>query len=307
MSNQGFSVVTGAFGYTGRYIAELLLAKGEQIKTLTNHPDRPNSFGNRISTIPYNFSDPQLLTESLRGASTFYNTYWARFSHGQITYDKAVENSRILIKAARDAGVQRIVQITIANASADSSIPYFRGKGQIERAVIESGLSYAILRPCMVFGPNGILVNNIAWLLRRFPVFAVPGDGLYRVSPVFVGDMAELAVRAGEASENQIIDAVGPESPTFNELIRLIRSAIQSRTMVVNTHPRIALFMAELTGKMVHDIVLEQWEIDAMFAGLLYSDSAPTCPTRLSVWLEENATSLGRSYYSELARNYGER
>jgi NADH dehydrogenase len=141
MDNNGISVVTGAFGYTGRHIAQLLLDRGEQVKTITSHPDRTNPFGDRISVAPYNFDNPAALVESLRGASTLYNTYWARFSHGQITYDKAVQNSRTLIKAAKAAGVQRIVQITVTHASEISPIPYFKGKGQVEKAVIQSGLS----------------------------------------------------------------------------------------------------------------------------------------------------------------------
>ncbi|MEN6372874.1 MAG: NAD(P)H-binding protein [Armatimonadota bacterium] len=304
MTNQGFNVVTGAFGYTGRYITENLLKKGTEVKTLTDHPDRPNSFGGRIQIAPYNFDSPSALTESLRGADILYNTYWARFSYGGITYDKAVENSRKLIAAAKDAGVRRIVQITVTGAFPNSPIPYFRGKGQVEQAVIESGLSYAILRPCMIFGPDGILVNDIAWLLRRFPIFAVPGKGDYRVSPIFVRDLAELAVKMGEGSEDGILDAAGPETLTFDEMVRLIASAIHSRALIIHTNPKLALLMATLAGKFVKDIILEQWEIDAMFAGLLSSDSPPVGKTKLSDWLMENAETLGRRYYSELAKNY---
>lgn len=304
MSEVRFNVVTGAFGYTGAYIAEMLIARGEKVKTLTNRPNRPNPFGDRISIAPYSFNDPSALVESLRGADTLYNTYWARFTYGGISYDKAVENTRILIRAARDAGVRRIVQMTVMNASEDSPIPYFRGKGQVERAVIESGISYAILRPCMIFGPNGILVNDIAWLLRRLPLFAIPGDGLYKVSPIFVKDLAALAVDVSAGSENQSIDAVGPETLTFDGLVRFIKSVVHSRALIVHAPPRLALLMAQMAGKIVHDIILEQWEVDALLAGLLYSDDPPVGRTRLSDWLAENAASLGTSYFSELARNY---
>ncbi|MEI6913745.1 MAG: NAD(P)H-binding protein [Armatimonadota bacterium] len=304
MSDQEFSVVTGAFGYTGGYVTSLLLDKGERVKTLTNHPDRPNPFGDRISVAPYNFDTPSALRESLRGTSVLYNTYWARFAYGQITYDKAVHNSRILVNAARDAGVRRIVQITVTGASEDSSIPYFRGKGQVERVVKESGISYAILRPCMIFGPDGILINDIAWLLRRIPVFAVPGSGLYKLSPIFVKDLAELAIDAGQKSVNEASDAIGPETLTFNELLQLIKRTVHSRALIVHTHPRIALLLAEIAGKMVGDIILQQWEIDGMQAGFLCSDSQPTGRTQLSAWVTENAADLGRRYYSELAKNY---
>ena len=305
MTTQGCSVVTGAFGYTGRHIARLLLDKGEEVKTLTDHPGRQNPFGDRISAVSFNFDDPAALTESLRGADVLYNTYWARFSYGGMSYDKAVGNSRTLIQAAKTAGVRRIVQITVTQASENSPLPYFRGKGQVERAVMESGLSYAILRPCMVFGPNGILINDIAWLLRRLPVFTIPGDGLYKVSPIFVGDLAELAVDAGQREGNETMDAVGPETLAFEQLVRLIKAAVGSRSLILHAPPKLALTMAWLAGKMVGDIVLEQWEIDAMLAGMLSSDNPPTGHTKLSDWLIENRETLGRDYYSELARNYG--
>ncbi|MHB9005164.1 MAG: SDR family oxidoreductase, partial [Coriobacteriia bacterium] len=279
------------------YITEILLARKKQVKTLTNRPDRPNKFDGHIAVAPYNFDDPVALKESLRGAHTLYNTYWARFAYGKMSYDKAVENTRILINAAHDAGLQRIVQITVMNASQDSPNPYFLGKGQIEEIVMSSGISYTILRPCMIFGPNGILVNNIAWLLRRFPFFAVPGDGLYKVSPIYVGDLAELAVKSGETAENQVIDAAGPETITFNMLIQLIKYAIHSKALIIHTPPEIALLMAKMAGIMVHDIVLEQWEIDALQAGLLCSDAPPVGNTRLSDWLIENAEVLGKRYF----------
>lgn len=304
MDTEGFSVVTGAFGNTGRYITQELLARGERVRTLTGHPDRPNPFGGHITVAPFNFDDPPALVESLRGADTLYNTYWARFAVGEMTYEKAVRNSHMLISAAREAGVRRIVQITVTHASEDASIPYFRGKGQVERAVIESGLSYAILRPAMVFGPNDILLNNIAWLLRHVPVFAVPGSGEYKVTPVFVIDVAELAVRAGHESDNQVMDAVGPETFTFNELLRLIAEVVHSRTLMIHLPPGLALFMASMAGRFLHDIVLEKWEVDAMAAGLLYSDCPPTGQTRLSGWLREHESDVGIRYHSDLERHY---
>ena len=176
-------VVTGAFGYTGRYITARLLACGKRVRTLTGHPARPNPFGGAVEVAPLDFGNPGQLTRSLRGAETLYNTYWIRFPHGAATYEKAVENSRVLFRAAREAGVRRLVHISITQASQDSPFAYFRGKGLVEEALRESGLSHAILRPTVVFGPEGILINNIAWLLRRFSVFVVFGSGRYRLFP----------------------------------------------------------------------------------------------------------------------------
>lgn len=298
------NVVTGAFGYTGKYITHRLLSMGKRVRTLTGHPDRQHPFGEQVSVFPFSFDNPTELTESLRGATTLYNTYWVRFPRGQVTFDTAVENSRTLIKAAEEAGVRRIVHVSITNASEGSPLPYFRGKGLVEKAVINSRLSYAIIRPTVVFGAEDILINNIAWFLRRFPVFPVFGSGDYRVQPVFVEDMAETAVSAAHHDEDMIVDATGPETYTFDELVRLIAHKIHSRARIIHLSPGLALLLSRMVGYVVNDVVLTRDEIGGLMANLLVSDAPPTGQTRLSDWLGQNADSLGAKYASELSRHY---
>jgi len=292
------NVVTGAFSYTGQYITRRLLAMGEEVRTLTRRPDRESPFGNQVAAFPFNFDRPKDLTESLRGATTFYNTYWIRFPYGGDTFDKAVANTKVLIAAAKEAGVKRFVHISITNASENSSLPYFRGKGLVEKAIIQSGLSYAIIQPTVMFGgAGGILINNIAWLLRKFPVFAVPGSGEYRLQPVFVEDVAEIAVDAAHKEGSIIIDAVGPETYTFAELVRLIANKIHSKARIVHLRPEQAFFLSKLVGYMVGDVVLTRNELKGLMANLLVSREPPTGKTRLSDWLERNADAVGIQYY----------
>jgi NADH dehydrogenase len=304
MGTPELNVVTGAFGYTGKYITRRLLSLGKQVRTLTGHPHRPSPFGNQVSVAPFNFDHPSQLVESLRGAATLYNTYWVRFSRGHVTFEKAIENTRALIRAAEEAGVRRIVHVSITNASEESPLPYFRGKGLLEKAIIHSRLSYAIIRPTVIFGPEDILINNIAWLLRRFPLFAVFGSGDYRLQPVFVEDVAEMAVSAAHQEENIIIDAVGPEIYTFDELVRLIADKIQSRARIIHLSPGAAFFLSRLIGYMVNDVVLTRDEVKGLMSNLLVSQSPPTGQTRLSEWLSHNAHRVGLRYASELRRHY---
>jgi len=304
MKTDGLSVVTGAFSFTGRYIAQRLLSIGESVRTLTNRPESENPFGPRVKAFPLDFDKLGELTGSLRGAKTLYNTYWVRFACGQVTFDKAVENSKTLIKAAEEAGIRRIVHIGITNPSADSTLPYFRGKALVEESITRSRLSYAIVRPTVIFGLEGILINNIAWLLRRFPIFAVPGFGDYRIQPVFVEDVAEMAVSAGHEDNNDIIDAVGPEIYSFDELVRLIAGRINSRARIVHVRPGLAYSLAKLIGGAVRDVVITRDEIDGLMSNLLISKGEPTAPTRLSVWLGQNADKVGRRYISGLKRRY---
>jgi len=298
------NVVTGAFGYTGKYIARRLLADGIRVKTLTGHPERPNPFGAQVVAAPFNFDDLPTLIDQLSGASTLYNTYWVRFSRGEVTFDRAVENTRTLIQAAKDAGVGRIVHVSITNPSLNSSLPYFRGKAQVEEAIIDSGISYAIIRPTVIFGIEDILINNIAWMLRRFPLFVVPGGGGYRFQPIFVEDLAGLAVDAGGQEDNLILDAAGPETYTFDEFVRLVGQTMGSRTKIVHLPSALALGISKIAGYFLGDVVLTRDEITGLMSDLLISDAPPAGNTSLKSWLTINVATLGGSYTSELDRHY---
>jgi NADH dehydrogenase len=314
LSSPPLNVVTGAFGYTGKYITRRLLALGQSVRTLTGHPDpspsappgrgRGNPFGSQVEVRPFNFDNPSALTESLRGATTLYNTYWIRFARGDITFDRAVANSRTLIQAAATAGVRKIVQISITNPSKDSPLPYFRGKAAVEQCLMASGLPYAIIRPTVVFGMEDILLNNIAWLLRRFPIFPVAGEGDYRVQPVFVEDLAELAVDAAQGAGNAVLDAAGPEVYTFDEQVRLIAQAVGSRARVVHLPPGLVLPLSRLMGLLMRDVVLTSDELAGLMADLLVSTGPPTGHTSFRGWLEQNRGQIGAAYTSELRRHY---
>ena len=298
------NVVTGAFSYTGKYIAQRLLSMGEEVRTLTGRPDHENPFGHQVKAFPFNFDKPGELTDSLRGAKTLYNTYWVRYPHGKVSFDKAVEHSKTLIRAAEEADIRRIVHISITNPSESSPFPYFRGKVLVEKAITQSKLSYAIIRPTVIFGPEGILINNIAWLLRKFPVFAIPGLGDYRIQPVFVEDVADVAVNAGHQDDNIVLDTVGPETCTFDELVRMIAGQINSRARIVHVRPGLALFLAKLIGYVLRDVVITGDEIDGLMSNLLVSEGEATAPTLFSEWSARNADNIGRRYIPGLERRY---
>jgi NADH dehydrogenase len=296
--------ITGAFSYTGKYIARRLLARGEEVITLTNHPDREDPFQGRVKALPMDFASKPSLVNCLRGVDTLYNTYWIRFDRDRNTQTRAVENTRILVQAAAQAGVRRIVHISITNPSADSPLPYFWGKAANENAVMTSGMSYAVLRPTVLFGDEDILINNIAWLLRRFPFFALPGDGTYRLQPVFVDDLAALAVDCGYRKENLVWDAVGPDIFTFRELVALIARSIGRAPALIPVPPGLALASARLISLFVRDVVLTSEEVEGLMAGLLVSNEPARCPTRLADWLAANRRAVGAKYASELQRHY---
>jgi len=298
-------VVTGAFGYSGRYIASRLLADGRRVRTLTNTCPEVDPHEGRVEVRPLDFTDEQALVEALRGATVFYNTYWVRFNDDGDDYRRALANGRKLFAAAGEAGVGRIVHFSITNPSEDSPFEYFRGKAKLEKSLARSGLSHAVLRPSIMFGGAGILINNIAWMLRRFPVFGLFGDGRYRLQPIHVDDVARLAIEQGRAKENRVINAIGPETFTYRELIETIARAIGKKRPIVSVPASVGYRLARQMGRMVDDVLLSRDEIEGLMANLLYVEDEPAGTTRLSEWLEENRAVLGVRYFSERARRRG--
>jgi nucleoside-diphosphate-sugar epimerase len=307
--------ITGAFSYTGKYLAPLLLARGHKVRTLTNHPDSTNPLIYQIRVAPYRFDEPAKLAASLAGCDVLVNTYWVRFPHGAMTFERAVENTRTLIDAAKSAGVRRIVHVSIANASLDSPLAYYSGKARLEETVRSSGLSFAILRPTVIFGREDILINNIAWFVRHFPVFAVPGDGRYGVQPIFVGDMAALLADAVERINDYAMDAVGPEAYSFNDLVGLIGAKVGRRARIAHVPAPLAYAATRAMGWFLHDTVLTWEEYRGLMDDLLVSRDIPAAnalvreslhapATSLASWLDENRDTAGVKYASEVARHF---
>ena len=298
-------LVTGAFSYSGSRVAELLIESGRAVRTLTHHPDREHPLRAQIQASPYRFDDPAALTRSLEGVTTLYNTYWVRFERGRTTFANAVANSRALFEAARRAGVARIVHVSIANPSIDSPLPYYRGKALIEQALATAGVPYAIVRPTFFFGGRrDILANNIAWILRRMPVFVVPGDGRYLVQPIHVDDLARICLRAAHGRGGVIMDAAGPDTMSFEELVRAIRDAVGRRTPILHAPPAALAAVARALGLVVRDVVLTADEIRGLTSGLLVSHQPPLGHISFFEWLNEPRPTLGGAYANELDRHF---
>jgi NADH dehydrogenase len=295
--------VTGAFSYSGKYIAKRLLTRGEEVITLTGHPNRPDPFAGKVKAYPLDF-DEASMTHSLQDVDVLVNTHWVRFDKGENTQPRAVENTRKLVNAAKAAGVKRIVHISIANPSADSHLPYYWGKAANEKAVMESGLSYAILRPTVLIGKEDILINNIAFLLRRFPFFFLPGDGSYGIQPVYIEDLADLAMEAVYSKDSYVIDTVGPDSYTFKELVQLIGEKIGVKRPIISVPPRLALLAAQFLSLFVGDVILTSEEVKGLMANLLVSKQPARGKTAFKDWLKENKSTVGTKYASELKRHY---
>jgi NADH dehydrogenase len=296
--------VTGAQGFTGRHIANRLLVGGRDVLNLTGHLDRGDHFAGRVPAERLAFDDPTALRASLDGIDTLYNTYWIRFPGYGITHEVAARNSETLFSAAREAGVRRIVHISIANPEG-SQRSYYRGKLAVEQALAASGVSHAIVRPSGAqFGDQSRLFNTIAWLMHHAPVFGVPGRGRYPIQPVDVLDTARIAVELSARDDDVTVDAAGPETFTFRECVELIRTAIGSHVLVMPTPPTVALVAARAFGFALHDVLLTRDEIEDLQAGLLASHAPPLGRNRFSDWVRDSGSWLGRKYIPEVSWHY---
>lgn len=302
MEDSEINIVTGAFGFSGKYIARRLLGAGKKIRTLTNSKNCPIELVDKIEIYPLNFDNTNKLVESFKGCSVLYNTYWIRFNYKNFNHSIAVENTLKLFNAAKKAGVKRIIHTSITNPSEKSSLSYFSGKAKLENALIESGVSYSILRPAVLFGKEDVLINNIAWMLRIFPVFGVFSDGAYKLQPIYVDDFALIAVEQGEKSENNTINTIGVETFTYKELVTNIGEIIGKKRPILSIPDNIGYLLGQIIGKFVNDVVITREEIQGLKSNLLYVDTEPVGKTKLTEWAKENSSTIGIQYVNELKR-----
>ncbi|GAB3056667.1 hypothetical protein GCM10027053_17560 [Intrasporangium mesophilum] len=297
--------VTGAFSYSGAAITAELKSRGRTVRTLTAHPHSrspgdPSRQGPAPDEIrPLDFANPSQLRESLDGVDTLFNTYWVRFPSAGTSFAEAVANSERLFDAAVDAGVRRVVHLSITHADPWSPYPYFAGKGDVETYLSRLPLTYAVLRPAILFGGRAVLLNNIAWLLRHLPVFAVGDGGRYRVRGIHVDDLARLCADEADSDADVLRDAVGPERPTFRELVEHLRASTGSPALVVDVPGALVPVCGTALNLALHDHVLTRDEYRAMADGLADSESPSAGKRSITEWVADNGSWLGRTYFND--------
>lgn len=289
------AVITGAFSNTGAAVAEELARRGWSLRTLTQRPPPP---GATIAPYPLTFA-PEPLARALAGADLLIDTYWIRFPHGAVTFETAIANSRALFTAARAANLRRVVHVSVSNASLASPLGYYRGKAAVDQALRGSGLGWAIVRPTLIVGPRDVLTNNIAWFLRRLPVFGAPSGAGYRLQPILRSEVARIIADAAETDEPLDVDAAGPEIVTFAGYVRQLAEALGLRRAIVAAPPRAVLGFLRLAGAALGDTVLTTEELAGLRDDLLVSRAPPLGRESVFPWLREHGASFGRVYAND--------
>jgi NADH dehydrogenase len=148
------------------------------------------------------------------------------------------------------------------------------------------------------------LVNNLAWLLRHLPVFAVGGRGAYRVRGIHVEDLARLCVELGARNDTVVVDAVGPQSVTFKQLVDAVRAAVGSHAVVLPVPGPLLTALSNALNLLLRDTLLTHDEYQALAHGLADSDGPATGTIVLTDWIAEQGPTLGRRYANDLERHF---
>jgi len=310
--------ITGALSYTGRYITQLLInrfgANNIRIVNICNRKQK-NPFadtGLELIEYPYSFQNPSDMSKALEGSRLFVATYFTRFDNFQVSRNQVVDNAKTLVDCALEAGVERYVYTSHTQSNIASHIPYIAGKAKVEAYVKDKFAGrYGIVKPCTIFGDTpeeSIVVNNLAYLLRTFPVMAVVGDGRYPLHPVHVRDMARLCVETGldDQGEGEYDwDAVNPEKMDFIDLLTTTRDIIGTRCWLQTHVPLDLAYWCTKPLNWYHqDILIDKTDVELMTHHITCSHKEPLGRIKFSDWIWENRHELGRQYISSLQRYY---
>jgi len=311
--------ITGALSYTGRYVTKQLIQRfGASNIKIINIESRKltNPFSNELEmvTVPFDFEKPVNMSRALEGSEFFLASYWVRFDdfEGGPSRERVVQNAKTLVDAAERAGVGRYVFTSHTQSDPNCFIPYIAGKARVENYVKDRFAGrFGVVKPCAIFGATpreSILVNNLAYLMRTFPVLAVVGDGRYPLHPVHVEDVARLVVESGldeHGLKEYDWDAVNPEKTDYIDLLETLRGAIGARTVFVKGVPESLAYWATKPINWWHDdILIDRTDINLMTEHITKSDKEALGRIRLSDWANENGNELGRVYINSMAQYY---
>jgi uncharacterized protein YbjT (DUF2867 family) len=236
--------VAGGSGFIGRAIALRIAAiPSTRVRVLSRYPDKartrfkqPNVecvFGDVTMTAA--LKDALARTTAVVNATQF-DGYPVENPARGLTFERIdFGGTAALLGAAKQTGTAQFIYISGASADETSVHPGFRAKGLAERAIRESGLTYTIFRPSLVYGPEDKVLNGLVKALRLTPVFPVPGTGKQKVQPVLVDDLAAcVALALTGKGANGTYEVGGPDLMTFDEMMRLVMEVTGARRPIIH-------------------------------------------------------------------------
>jgi uncharacterized protein YbjT (DUF2867 family) len=238
-------VVTGGTGFIGREVVSRLLEEGGvEVAVTTRYPERPDPWEGRVRKIQAFAGDTISLGKAFTGADTvvhaiqFPNAPVEDPAKGRTYMEVDGRGTEAAVGVARKLGVRRFVYLSGAGAGKGLAQPWFKAKDIAERAVRESGMEYAIVRPSWIYGPGDHSMNRFIWFCRHLPLVPVIGDGRTPVYPAYVKDVARALVDLvrREDARDTVLEIGGPQRLTMDDVIRTIQEVLGRRRPLVH-HP----------------------------------------------------------------------
>jgi uncharacterized protein YbjT (DUF2867 family) len=219
--------VFGGSGFVGRHTVSALARRGYRVRAAERRPDlaghlQPMGAVGQIQPVQANLRYPESLARAVEGAGAVVNAVGILAPSGRQTFESIhVDGARAIARAAREAGVKRLVHVSAIGADKASPSRYARSKAAGELAVLEEFPSAIIVRPSIVFGPEDDFFNRFAAMARVSPVLPLVGGGKTRFQPVYVGDVAAAIANAieGAGKPGAAYELGGPEVLSFRKLL----------------------------------------------------------------------------------------
>lgn len=267
--------LTGGTGFVGRYVIGQLLRREHELRVLVREPARHGWLRDRgaVAVVPGDLDHPESLRRLVAGADAVVHLVGIISEIGRQTFDRVhVQGTRLLLDAARHAGVKKFAHMSALGARPDASAtPYHQTKAAAEELVTTGGVPHVILRPSLIAAPGNEVLGMLVRMLRMSPIIPVIGNGLYQLQPIAAEDVAEAFARGVEdITVSGTFDIAGPEPLTYHRILDHLEAALGVKRRRVSAPVSVVRFSA--------------------YAGMVLPNLNPISPDQLQMLLEGNTT-----------------
>lgn len=248
-------LVTGASGFVGNEVVKELLAQGHEVRALVRKgSEKKVKERKRVEIFPGDCLHPEALDPAAAGCDAVIHLVGIirEFPGRGITFEGVhVQATQNVVDATKAGGAKRYLHMSALGARPEPADPYQITNFRADEYVINSGLTYTIFRPSIIYGPEDQSINLFARHIRRLAFFPIIGDGTYQLQPVPVWTVAQAFALALELpqTENKIYDVGGPEPLTFNEVIDTIARILKRKIKKIHQPVWCMQFAANLCGR----------------------------------------------------------
>jgi uncharacterized protein YbjT (DUF2867 family) len=249
-------LITGATGYIGRHLVPRLVQSGERPRCLVRDVKRAAALlpAGQVEFAQGDTTQAATLAEALQGVDTVVHGAFITADHKQSSgnhYEVTnVQGTANLIRAAREASVTRIIEMSGLGTRPDKPGTYMQGRYQAEHMLKESGLDWTIIQPSVLFGKDAPFIKGLADLIRTSPVVPLIGGGKMLFQPIYVEDVVTVVLKVlqePERTNHKTFTIGGPEYYTFTQIIdALLHAMHKNRVKVPAPLPLIGLGAAVL-------------------------------------------------------------